>query len=157
MESLGSTGAVVMARPATTVMENALLTVTEALSVTWTVKVKSLALVGEPLMAPDDGARVRPAGREPDVMLQVYGALPPTTTMDCAYATPTAPPGSVGCVVMVRAETMESVKALVVENELLSVTWTVKLKLPTLVGVPEIVPLDGLSVRPPGREPAMAC
>ena len=34
-----------------------------------------------------------------------------------------------------------------------SLTWTVKLKVPAAVGVPEMAPLLGLSVRPGGRDP----
>jgi hypothetical protein len=37
-------------------------------------------------------------------------------------------------------------------GEALSLTWTVKLKVPVTVGVPEIVPV-GASVRPAGRAP----
>jgi hypothetical protein len=34
-----------------------------------------------------------------------------------------------------------------------SVTWTVKLKVPMVVGVPEITPVAALSVKPVGSDP----
>jgi hypothetical protein len=43
--------------------------------------------------------------------------------------------------------------AAVAVCELLSVTFTVKLLVPAVVGVPEITPLDELSDRPGGRLP----
>lgn len=33
--------------------------------------------VGVPEIAPDDAVRLNPAGSEPDVMLHVYGVVPP--------------------------------------------------------------------------------
>ena len=56
---------------------------------------------------------------------------------------------------MVRPEAMESVNALDAVIEALSVTRTVKVKLPAAVGVPVMAPLEGLRFRPPGREPAL--
>jgi hypothetical protein len=45
------------------------------------------------------------------------------------------------------------VKAWVAVALLLSVTWTVKLNVPAVFGVPLITPVEGASVRPPGRAP----
>lgn len=45
------------------------------------------------------------------------------------------------------------VRALVAEMELESVTWTVKLLGPTVVGVPEIAPEAELRDKPPGKVP----
>jgi hypothetical protein len=62
-----------------TVMDKACVAVCAAglvLSMTFTVKLVEPVLVGAPLMVPL-GASERPAGRAPDTMLQVYGALPP--------------------------------------------------------------------------------
>ena len=36
-----------------------------------------------------------------------------------------------------------------------SITFTAKLKVPEVVGVPEIVPLDALSAKPAGRVPEL--
>ena len=155
MDPLGRTGAVVMVSPATTVIVNALVACTLAASVTCAVKLKLPALVGIPVMAPLVASNVRPAGKEPDVMDQRYGGVPPTAFRLAEYAVPMAPPDRVGAVVIVSAEITESVNAFVVLTELLSVTITVKAKLPKLVGVPVIAPLDGFSERPAGSEPAL--
>ena len=54
------------------VIESALVTEPPMLSVTLKVmKVGPPAVVGVPLMMPVEGARDKPSGREPDVMLQV--------------------------------------------------------------------------------------
>ena len=71
------------------------------------------------------------------------------------YAVPMAPPDRVGAVVIVSAEITGSVNAFEVLTELLSVTVTVKAKLPTLVGAPVIAPLVGFSERPPGSAPTV--
>ena len=73
----GKVGAVLMVKPAAMVSVNALLAVMDALSVICTVKLTSPALVGVPLMAPDAESSLKPAGREPVVIDQLYGAAPP--------------------------------------------------------------------------------
>jgi hypothetical protein len=40
------------------------------------------AAVGVPLMTPVDGFRDNPGGKDPDEMLQEYGAKPPVTTIE---------------------------------------------------------------------------
>jgi hypothetical protein len=55
---------------------NVLLADAEALSVTIAVKLNAPALVGEPLMTPDE-LMFTPAGSAPLVMDHVYGAVPP--------------------------------------------------------------------------------
>jgi len=68
----------VMVRAAATMRLNALLTATEVLSVTWTVKLAGPELVGVPLMTPVAGFMVRPPGSKPAVMVQAYAGVPPT-------------------------------------------------------------------------------
>ena len=128
---------------------------TLAASVTCAVKLKVPALVGDPVIVPLVALNVRPAGSEPAVIDQWYGGVPPTAFKLAEYAVPIAPPDRVGAVVIVSAEITGSVNAFEVLTELLSVTVTVKAKLPTLVGVPVIAPLVGFSETPPGREPAV--
>ena len=50
-------------------------------SVTLTVKEKGPAEVGVPVIAPVVVFRVRPAGSAPEPMANVYGAVPPVTTI----------------------------------------------------------------------------
>jgi hypothetical protein len=54
---------------------------------------------------------------------------------------------------MTTPEAITTVKGLLAMLEALSVTCTVKVKLAELVGVPESVPLVGLSVVPAGEDP----
>ena len=68
---------------------------------------------------------------------------------------PTAPPGSVGAVAIVRPLAMVIVKALVAVTLLASNTWMVKLAVPPDVGVPLIVPVLGASVSPAGNDPTV--
>ena len=44
------------------------------------VKLNVPELVGVPVIAPVDALRVRPAGREPELMEKVYGDTPPPAT-----------------------------------------------------------------------------
>jgi len=52
-------------------------------------------------------------------------------------------------------ELMVSVNAFDALPELLSITWTVKLDVPAVVGVPLIAPEVAFSVRPAGKLPLM--
>ena len=54
---------------------------------------------------------------------------------------------------MVSAAAMVRLKVLLAVTEVLSVTWTVKVTGPELVGVPLIAPVVGFCVRPPGSKP----
>ncbi len=47
------------------------------------IEVGPPAVVGVPLMMPVEAPRDKPVGREPDVMLQVNGAVPPLTDNVC--------------------------------------------------------------------------
>ena len=64
---------------ADTVIERAFVAVpgVVAESVTITVKFAVPTVVGVPVMAPVDAFRVRPVGRAPTEIDQVYGAVPP--------------------------------------------------------------------------------
>ena len=122
-------------------------------SVTVKVTVDVPAVVGAPLIAPDD-ARLRPAGRLPPVRANVYGDVPPEAASVCENAEPTVPVRlpvvRVNCVPA--AETTmeycrcpdwpaESVAAAVNRNE------------PVAVGVPLMVPELAPNCKPPGRLP----
>ena len=58
-----------------TVMLNACMAVCPVESFAWTVKLDVPAVVGVPLMVLPFSDK--PAGREPEVMDQIYGAVPP--------------------------------------------------------------------------------
>ncbi len=67
-------------------------------SVTVAAKLEGPALVGLPEITPVLALRVNPAGRLPELMLQVYGASPPAAASVCEYAVLTLPPGRVAVV-----------------------------------------------------------
>jgi hypothetical protein len=69
----GSDTVVILSGRAATVMVNARDCVWGVLSLSWTVAVKLAVplVVGVPEITPVEGARVRPAGRLPEVMDQV--------------------------------------------------------------------------------------
>lgn len=119
-------------------------------SVTVTVTVDEPAVVGVPPTV--QPVNVRPAGREPELMEQVYGVVPPLASIGALYATPTVPFGSV--LVSVNAAgliTMVSGPEVVCDGEPESSTFTVTVELPAVVGVP--VTVHPLSDKPAGRVP----
>jgi len=94
---------------------------------------------------------MRPDGRPPLDMVQVYGGVPPEASTAESKAKPTSP---------VEAEQLDrfSPVATVIESSrcawapLASVTLTVKLEDPKDPGIPEIVP-PAVSVKPTGMLP----
>jgi hypothetical protein len=60
-----------------TVSENTVLATWLATSATCAVKIDVPAAVGVPLMTPVEAFRLRPAGKPPLVIDQVFGAVPP--------------------------------------------------------------------------------
>ena len=130
-----------------------MLAVTDALSATCTVKLKIPEPDGVPRMVPELGSILRPPGRAPVTIEKWYGLTPPDTPIICEYPEPAAPGGSVGGVVIVRAGAMVSVIGSIAMTDALSVTFTVKLKVPEAVGVPPTTPVALLSVKPLGGDP----
>jgi hypothetical protein len=49
----------------------------------------AFAVVGVPLTIPVPDPMVKPAGRAPEAMDQMYGVVPPVAVKVCEYATPT--------------------------------------------------------------------
>ena len=130
------------------------------LSVTLTVRLVVPATVGVPLTVQLFGASVRPAGRVvPPVMVQVYGPVPPVTPKGWLYGVPVEPFGRVGAnvnpppppfvMVMLRGPLVVSCGF----EE--SVTFTLKLEMPAVVGVPLTVQPAGVSVNPAGSDPVV--
>jgi hypothetical protein len=123
--------------------------VLDALSVARTVKVLDPAAVGAPAMVPP--VSVNPAGKVPLASDQVYGAVPPDAASDCEYAVPTTPLGNDDVETVSVAGLMVMVSDAVAFLEALSVTRTVKVLDPAVVGVPEMV--APVRVSPAGRVP----
>jgi hypothetical protein len=93
-----------------------------------------------------------PAGSVPVVIEQLYGVVPPLAPMLALYTTPTVPSGSAP--VNVRAAgliTIVSGPVVVCEGDSESVTFTVTVELPALVGVP--VTAHPVRERPAGSVP----
>ena len=67
-------------------------------SVTFAVKLNDPAVVGVPEIVPVAVASVRPAGSVPELMLQLYGVVPPLACNVVVYAVPTVLPGSAAVV-----------------------------------------------------------
>jgi hypothetical protein len=115
----------------------------EAESVTLTVKLEVPAVVGVPeIVFPES---VSPAGKEPEVIVQLYGDVPAVACKVAEYAALTCPAGrevvvictGLGAVATVNVSDSVAVFAVGVVE---SVTLTVNVKEPEVVGVPENVP-----------------
>ena len=95
---------------------------------------------------------VSPAGNVPDVIEQLYGVVPPLASIVALYAMPTVPLGNE--FVSVRAAgliTIVSGPEVVCVGEPESVTFTVTVELPAVVGVPLTV--HPLRLSPVGSVP----
>src|SRR5215472_16778638 len=127
-------------------------------SVTFTVKLKEPEAVGVPEIAPAEDS-VRPAGKAPELVLQLYGAAPPLAANAVEYAVPTCPDGTtvvVTCTGLPAAAIvmLSAFVTLWAVGVVESVSLAVKLNDPATVGVPEIVPVED-KLRPPGNAPAL--
>ena len=121
-------------------------------SVTVTVRFEVPAAVGVPPTV--QPLNVRPAGSVPELIEQLYGVVPPLAPIVAEYVTPTVPPGSV-LVSVNAAGLMTMVSGPVVDcaGDSESVTLTVTVELPAVVGVPLTVQL--LMLSPAGNVPAV--
>ncbi len=139
------------------VMENGVgADVSPALSCTVTENLEVPVPRGVPIMMPLAGFRTMPFGRIPLVTVQfLYGGVPPAAVSGCEYSANTMPLGS-GFVVMVTGlvTVMENAWAGEVAPGL-SWTVTLKLEVPTAVGVPLMVPLEDPRVKPLGSDPLL--
>src|SRR5207237_852844 len=121
------------------------------LSLTCTVKLAVAGMVGVPLItAPDN---VRPAGNAPDVTDQLSEPIPALAGDVCEYAAPTvaAARDTVVTVSVAGFTVSERGWDAVCCGVPLSLTCTVKLTVPAVVGVPLITAPD--NVRPAGNAP----
>src|SRR5579859_1923462 len=101
------------------------------------------------------GPSFRPGGIVPAVAAQVYGGRPPAAFNVCEYAVWIVAGGSTDPVMMAKPEPTTSVNCWVARFAALSVTSTVNVKVPLVMGVPESCPLDGFKLMPPGGEPEL--
>jgi hypothetical protein len=127
-------------------------------SVTLAVKLNEPEAVGVPEIVPFV-AMFNPPGRTPELMLQVYGVVPPVAASVVEYAVPTCPEGTevvVICTGVTAAATVSvnDFVAVCVVGVVESATLAVKLNEPEAVGVPEIVPFAAM-FNPPGRTPEL--
>ena len=136
------------------VMLNVRLAVAELLSVIAAVNVNVPGAEGVPEMPPVGGFKLRPGGKAPALMDQVYGAFALDARSVCEYGTPRDPPGSRGAVVTVNDETIVMLICRVAVTDPASVTCAVKLNVPATAGVPAIRPFEARE-RPVGNEPAL--
>ncbi len=122
-------------------------------SVTCTVKLNVPVFVGVPLIDPT-GDNESPVGSVPSVSLQVNEGTPPETWSVCRYCSPMT--GKARELVKTSiGEVMAIVRVLEVNSSKLSSTATEKVKIPTAVGVPLIVPVAEDSVSPGGSFPEL--
>jgi hypothetical protein len=85
---------VLVADDADTVIVSVPWALAPSASVTATPKLVLPVLVGVPEITPVEASRLSPAGREPEVTAQEYGATPPVAWSVAEYALPTVAGGS---------------------------------------------------------------
>jgi hypothetical protein len=124
-------------------------------SVTVAVKLDVPLVVGVPEITPVLGVKLSPAGRLPEVIDQVYGAVPPLALRAVEKGVPEIPEGSVEDAIAswIAATTTDVAADVVWAGLLLSLTFAVKLNVPLAVGVPEITPVPLARLNPAGRLP----
>ena len=133
------------------VSDSAAVAVTDALSVTFTVKLLEPAAPGMPDTVPA-AERLNPAGNVPPATAHEYGGVPPEAASACEYVVPTVPAGKADVVIPNPGGLMTSDSAAVADTDALSVTFKVKLLDPGVSGVPEIVP-PAERLNPEGSDP----
>ena len=140
---------------ASTVIANAFCAEPAAESLAWTVKLKTPAACGLPLINPP-ALSDTPPGNDPADTVHEYGADPPEAASVCEYADPAVPDGkgdAVKIVTGVGANPIVNENAFCAEPDAESLAWTVKLNVPGACGIPLISP-PALSDSPPGNDPA---
>ncbi len=121
-------------------------------SVACTANVVLPASEGVPEMIPDP-LRDKPAGKTPVPTDQVYGPVPPLAASVCEYGVPAIPLGRDGVVTVTPGLTVMLKGPFALAPEV-SITWTVKLHVPVVDGVPLMVPV-GARARPGGSVPEL--
>ena len=109
------------------------------------------AVVGIPLMRPVEASRVNPAGSEPVKIVWVYEVSPPIALIKERYGTPTR--AVVLELVFCKALWGVILQLLVICSPCELLAPTVKVKVPSVSGVPVIWPLPAFRLRPVGNCP----
>jgi hypothetical protein len=147
---------VVTSSAAATVMPRVANAVRLSLSVTSTVKLNVPVVVGVPEITPVLVESERPPGKLPELRFHVYGEVPPVAVSVAEYGTFTVPPDKLVVEIFSAGLMMMLNAAVAVCGELsVSVTRTVKLYVPTLVGAPEITPVPAVNDKPGGKLPEL--
>src|SRR3989304_3409264 len=133
-------------------MERARVAVAPFASVTCTVKFDVPAVVGVPLITPVAVLRASPVGSGPTDTAQLYGVLPPAATTVWLYEEAAVPSGSAAVLTLTTPYTVID-NDLSFINPFASVTLTVMLLVPAVVGNPLTSPVDPLRLRPAGSTP----
>ena len=115
------------------------------------------AFLGVPLISPVVEFKESPLGRLPDTIDHVYGSVPPVACTNALYGSCLVPSGRLVVVIVGPPDgsgstVIESACVSVDVGESESSTWTVKLAVSSVVGVPLMTPPDERS-RPAGRLP----
>jgi hypothetical protein len=131
------------------------VTVRDGVLASWTVTVRDAVPATDGVPATKHPVSVSPAGKFPTVMLHEYGAVPPVALIVALYGVFTRPLGSVprvSCAVE-GAMVIVTGPVAVPAGEEESVTVTVSVEVPEVVGVPETT--HPFAVKPAGSVPAM--
>jgi hypothetical protein len=128
-------------------------------SSTFTVKVSVPGAVNVPSIWPVAAFKVKPLGRTPERIDQVYGVVPPVADRVVEYIPPTLPAG----MEVVDICNAGLLGVMFIDKDCVAVCWlgadesvtsTTKLESPGVVGIPEIVPLAA-SESPKGSDPEL--
>ena len=100
---------------------------------------------------------VSPTGKEPALIDQLYGVVPPLACSVVEYAVPAVPLGGDAVVTVggCAAAATAMLNAFVPVLFAASVTCTVNDAVPAVVGVPEITPVPATRLNPAGSVPAL--
>ena len=124
------------------------------MSCTRIVKVEVPTVVGVPLIWPVDGLSVNPTGKAPETTLHDNGGVPPDEVSRIVYVVPTVPNGNgerlVRVIGMTPGGLTVRLSCLVAVPDAESVTFTMIVAVPAIVGVPEITP-EGFNDNPVGN------
>ncbi len=128
------------------------------MSTTATVKDEFPLAVGVPEMIPAR-LRVSPGESCPELIDQVYGAVPPTA---CSVSEKNVPWAAVAAGVVAMLICIGDISIVTTVDWVragisLSLTATVKLAMPVVIGVPERIPVDEPSESPAGKLPEESC
>jgi hypothetical protein len=143
----------VIAGAAAIANDNVTVAVAPTESLTVSVKLNGPADVGMPLISPVPGVRPMPAGRFPPDTDHVNGPVPPLREMTVENVVPTVPPVSVVVLIVSRGATTIDRPGDNAVAPTLSATRTIKLKVPSVDGVPLMMPVPAVRFNPAGIVP----